>query len=76
MDSKDKLDQATQAVRKARNSKVFLDFLEAFKQEEELHINNALNPEDPKDFNLRSASLCAEAYAAASLMSQMIKGEI
>jgi hypothetical protein len=62
------LEEATKAVRKTKNLKVFLEFLEAFKQEEEEHIRKALNPEDPKDFNLRSASLCAEAYAAAQLM--------
>lgn len=66
------LDDATLAVRKARNVSVFIKFLEAFKAAEEEHIRNALNPKDPKDFNLRQASLCSEAYAAAHLMLESI----
>lgn len=72
METKDALEEATKAVRKAKNLKVFLEFLDAFKQEEESHIRKALNPEDPKDFNLRSANLCAEAYAAAELMHTLL----
>ena len=69
------LEEATKTVCKAKNLKVFVDFLEAFKEEEELHIRNFLSPEDPKDFNLRNAALCLEAHAAAHLMSEMIQGK-
>lgn len=73
MDSESKLEEATKAVKKAKNVKVFIDYLNAFKDAEEEHIQRALNPEDPKDFNLRSAALCAEAYAAAALMVTSIE---
>jgi hypothetical protein len=66
------LDNAALAVKKTRNVDVFIKFLKAFKEAEEEHIRNALNPKDSKDFNLRQANLCAEAYAAADLMHQMI----
>ena len=59
-------------VKKSKDLEKFLDFLKAFKTEEEEHIRKALNPEDPKDFNLRSASLCAEAFATADLMIRNI----
>jgi hypothetical protein len=66
------LDRSAEVVRKARNVDMFIKFLEAFKAAEEEHIRGALNPKDPKDFNLRQASLCSEAYAAAELMHKMI----
>ena len=66
------LEQCITAVRKVKNLNVFIQFLEAFKAEEESHIKKALNPEDPNDFNLRAAGLCGEAYAAADLMYQML----
>lgn len=73
MSEKEKqLDDSALAVKKARNVNVFIEFLKAFKEAEEEHIRSALNPEDPKDFNLRQASLCAEAYAAADLMHKMV----
>lgn len=67
------LEKEIEAIKKSNDLQKFLDFLEAFKVEEEKHIRNALNPEDPKDFNLRSANLCAEAYATADLMINSIK---
>jgi hypothetical protein len=70
------LDQSIQAVKKTKNINVFIKFLEAFKAEEEQHIRTALNPEDPKDFNIRAAALCTEAYAAADLMHRMITENI
>jgi hypothetical protein len=72
MNKEKELDKAAEAVKKTRNVDVFIKFLEAFKAAEEEHIRSALNPEDSKDFNLRQASLCAEAYAAADLMQGMI----
>ena len=66
------LDESIQTVKKTKNINVFIQFLEAFKAEEESHIKKALNPEDPNDFNLRAAGLCGEAYAAADLMYQML----
>ncbi len=75
METKKALEEAGKAVRKVKNLKVFTDFLEAFKADEESHIKNFLNPEDPKDFNLRSAALCAEAYSVAQLMLTIIKDE-
>ena len=65
------LEEAASKVKKTENKQVFIDFLQAFMDEEEQHINKSLSTED---FNLRSASLCAEAYAAASLMKGMIDG--
>lgn len=67
------LEEATEKVKASADVKVFIDFLEAFKSEEEQHIRSALNPEDPKDFNLRNANLCAEAHATASLMIESIE---
>ena len=64
------LEEATAKVKKAKNKQVFIDFLQAFMDEEEQHIGKHLSAED---FNLRSASLCAEAYAAAHLMKDMIQ---
>lgn len=72
MSKEKELDKSVEAVRKTRNVNVFINFLEAFKAAEEEHINNALNPKDPKDFNLRQAGLCSEAYAAAHLMQNLI----
>lgn len=72
MSKEKELDKAAESVKKARNIDVFIKFLEAFKAAEEEHIRNALNPEDSKDFNLRQANLCAEAYAAADLMQKMV----
>jgi hypothetical protein len=72
MSKEKELDKCAEAVKKARNVDVFIKFLDAFKAAEEEHINKALNPKDPKDFNLRQAGLCSEAYAAAHLMEQMI----
>ena len=66
------LEESIKAMKKVKNINVFIKFLEAFKAEEESHINKALNPEDPKDFNIRAAGLCTEAYAAADLMHRMI----
>jgi hypothetical protein len=72
MSKEKELDKCAEAVKKARNVNVFIAFLEAFKSAEEEHIRSALNPEDSKDFNLRQANLCAEAYAAADLMHKMV----
>lgn len=64
------LEEAAAKVGKAKNKKVFLDYLDAFMSEEEDHIRKFLSAED---FNIRSASLCAEAYAAAQLMKTQIE---
>ena len=66
------LEDCANAVKKVKNVSVFIKFLEAFKAEEQDHIKKALDPKDPKDFNLRAASLCAEAYGAADLMHRML----
>ena len=77
MEDKEKeLERLASLVKVSVDHDLFTAFLDAFKEAEEEHIRKALNPEDPKDFNLRSASLCAEAYAAADLMLTTIKGEI
>lgn len=64
------LEEAAAEVNKADNKQVFIDYLDAFMQEEETHIKKFLSAET---FNLRSASLCAEAYAAAQLMKSQIE---
>lgn len=64
------LEEAAAKVHKARNKQVFIDYLQAFMDEEETHIRKFLNTEE---FNLRSASLCAEAYAAAQLMKSQVE---
>lgn len=66
------MEKETEIVKKSKDLQKFLDFLIAFKTEEEDHIRKALNPEDPKDFNLRAAGLCAEAFATADLMIRNI----
>lgn len=65
------MEKEIEIVKKSKDLKKFLDFLQAFKAEEEAHIRTALNPEDEKDFNLRAAGLCGEAYATAELMVRM-----
>jgi hypothetical protein len=64
------LEEAAAKVRKTKNKQVFIDFLQAFMDEEEAHIRKFLSTED---FNIRSASLCAEAYAAGQLMKNTIE---
>lgn len=64
------LEEAAAKVHKTKNKQVFIDYLQAFMDEEETHIRKFLSTED---FNLRSASLCAEAYAAAQLMKSQIE---
>lgn len=64
------LEEAAQKIKEAKNKELFIDFLQAFMDEEEQHINKHLSAED---FNLRTASLCAEAYAAARLMKDMLE---
>lgn len=76
MDVEEELDQAAKTVKDSEDSELFLKFLEAFKAAESEHISKSLNPEDPKDFNLRSANLCAEAYAAADLMIKIINNDL
>jgi hypothetical protein len=66
------MEKEIEIIKKSKDLKKFLNFLEAFKVEEEGHIRKALNPEDEKDFNLRSAGLCNEAYATAQLMVTML----
>jgi len=76
MEDKEKeLDRLAKLVKFSTDFELFESFIEAFKSAEEVHIRKALKPEDPNDFNLRSAALCAEAYAAADLMLSTIKGE-
>lgn len=78
MEDKEKeLQRLASIVKVSVDYDLFVSFLEAFKSAEEEHIRKALNPEDPKDFNLRNAALCAEAYAAADLMlTTLNEGEI
>ena len=64
------LEEAAAKVNKAKNRKVFIDYLDAFMSEEDAHIRKFLSAED---FNIRSASLCSEAYAAAYLMKEQIE---
>ena len=66
------MEKEIDVIKESKDLQKFLDFLTAFKLEEEEHIRKALNPEDPKDFNLRGASLCAEAFATADLMIRKI----
>lgn len=64
------LEEAAAKVKKTKNKQVFIDYLQAFIDEEEEHIRKFLSNED---FNIRAASLCAEAYAAAQLMKNQIE---
>lgn len=75
MDKEKELERLTNLVKVSVDADLFVAFLNAFKDAEEEHIRKALNPEDPKDFNLRSAALCAEAYATADLMVGMIQAK-
>ena len=63
------LDEAAKAVKESSDKQVFIDYLEAFKGAEREHIENFLTEDN---FNLRNASLCAEAYSAAELMYKSI----
>ena len=63
------LDIAANTVKKSPDKQVFIDYLEAFKEAERGHIENFLTEDN---FNLRNASLCAEAYSAAELMYKSI----
>ena len=63
------LDDAAKAVRESSEVETFIKYLEAFKEAEREHISNFLTEDN---FNLRNASLCAEAYSAAELLHKMI----
>ena len=76
MEDKEKeLERLAKLVKNSVDFNLFESYFEAFKSAEEEHIRAALNPEDSKEFNLRSAALCAEAYAAADLMLSTIKNQ-
>jgi hypothetical protein len=64
------LETATAKVSKAKNKQIFIDFLQAFMDKEEVHIREFLSSEK---LNLRTAALCAEAYTAALSMKSMIE---
>jgi len=64
------LEEATAKVRKAKNKQVFIDYLQAFMDKEEIHIREYLSSEK---LNLRTAALCAEAYGAALTMRNQIQ---
>lgn len=55
---------------KLRDNPDVAEFFTVFKTVEEEHVNNFLSKEN---FNLRAASLCAEAYGVAQLMENIIK---
>ncbi len=63
------LTKATKAVAKSKDLQKFLDFLEAFKADESSHIQGCFNDEK---WDIRTAALCAEAYATAQLLIQTI----
>jgi hypothetical protein len=63
------LEETAKAVKDSSDKQVFIDYLEAFKEAEREHIENFLTE---GNFNLRNASLCAEAYAAAELLQKLI----
>ena len=64
------LEEAAIKVKKIKNKQVFIDYLQAFMDEEEAHIRKSLSNED---FNIRLAASCAEAFAAAQLMKNQIE---
>ena len=59
------LAKATNAVAKSKDVQKFLDFLEAFKLDEASHIEHCFKD---NQWDIRTAALCAEAYATAELM--------
>jgi hypothetical protein len=65
--------KAAKIVTKSKDLQKFLDFLEAFKADENNHIQSCFTEEKS---DLRSAALCAEAYAAADLMVQTLTPKI
>ena len=64
------LEDATLIVKQAPAKGLFIDFLKAFMEAESQHIGKSLSKDN---FNLRNASLCAEAYATAQLMLEAIE---
>jgi hypothetical protein len=65
--------KAAKLVTKSKDLKKFLDFLEAFKADENSHIQSCFTEEKS---DIRAAALCAEAHATANLMVRMITPEI
>ena len=68
-ETKETLTKATKAVAKSKDVQKFLDFLEAFKLDEFSHIKDCFKDDN---WDIRTAALCAEAYAAADLMMKTI----
>lgn len=64
-ETKEALAKATKAVAKSKDVQKFIDFLEAFKLDESSHIQDCFKE---NNWDIRTAALCAEAYAAAQLM--------
>jgi hypothetical protein len=67
------LTKATKMVAKSKDLQKFLDFLEAFKADENSHIQSCFTEEKS---DIRAAALCAKAHATANLMTNMITPEI
>lgn len=63
------LAKAAEIVSKSKDIQKFLDFLEAFKLDQSSHIQGCFKEDS---WNIRTAALCAEAYAAADLMIRTI----
>ena len=63
------LTKATNAVAKSKDLQKFIDFLEAFRADEFSHVENCFKGDK---LDIRTAALCAEAYATADLMIKNI----
>lgn len=68
MSNEEALVDLAQKVNESKSINLFLEFLEKFKEVEAEHIQNLLSKSD-----IRSANLCAEAYATADLIITTIK---
>jgi hypothetical protein len=66
------LEDATLAVKNSTDVNTFVSFLKAFLEAESEHIGRNLSKEH---FNLRTAALCAEAYATGQLLLDSIESK-
>lgn len=64
---------AINLVQQSKDKELFIVFLNKFIESEIKHIQTTMDNESP---NIRSAALCYEAMAAATLMKNYITGEV
>jgi hypothetical protein len=67
------MNNAINLVQQSKDKELFIVFLNQFIDSEIKHIQKTMDNESP---NIRSAALCYEAMATATLMKNYINGEV